>query len=86
MFNTNYDFTKIDRFVKRNNELANRNWEGLISEEEKKGKPALLTRTCPPGVALVGPDMTEVRVLVNFCMLRVQNFLFEVIPKLFCKT
>ena len=27
----------------------------------KKEKPALLTRTCPPGLALAGPDMFEVR-------------------------
>ena len=26
----------------------------------------MLTRTCPPGLALAGPDMTEVRVLVQF--------------------
>ena len=45
----------------------------------KKGKPALLTRTCPPGLALAGPDMSEVRVLLQFRMFWVQNYVFEVI-------
>ena len=40
---------------------------------KKKQKPALLTRTCPPGLALAGPDMSEVRVLVQFCTFRVQK-------------
>ena len=48
-------------------------------QREKKGKPALLTRTCPPGLALASPDMTEVRVLVKFRTCRIQNWLFEVI-------
>ena len=41
-FNKRYEFIKDYRF-------AIKNWKGLISEE-KKGKPALLTRTCPPGL------------------------------------
>ena len=32
----------------------------------------------------VGPNMTEVRVLVQFRMFRVQHWLFEVISKWFC--
>ena len=32
-----------------NDKFANENWKGVISER-KKGKPALLTRTCPPGL------------------------------------
>ena len=47
-------------------------WKGVMSEEKRR-KPALLTRTCPPGLAKVGPDMTEVRVLAQFCMFRVQS-------------
>ena len=62
----------------KNDKFANKNWKGVISEE-KRGKPALLTRTCPPGLALAGPDMSEVRVLVQFRTFRVQNLFFEVI-------
>ena len=29
--------------------------------------------TCPPGQVLAGPDMSDFRLLVQFCMLRVQN-------------
>ena len=47
----------------------NENWKDVISEE-KKGKPALLTRICPSGLALAGPDMPEVRVLGQFYMFR----------------
>ena len=53
--------------------FAIRNWKGVISGEKKKGKPALLTRTCPPGLALAGPDMSKVRVLDKFRTFRVQN-------------
>ena len=45
----------------------------LIEIEKKKEKPALLTRTCSPGLALASPDMTEVRVLVQFRTFRVQS-------------
>ena len=38
-----------------------------------KQKPALLTRTCPPGLVLAGPDMSKSRLLVKFRTLRVQN-------------
>ena len=41
--------------------------------KKTKGKPALLTRICPPGVALAGPDMTEVRVSVQFRTYWAQN-------------
>ena len=51
-------------------------WKGVISEEKRR-KPALLTRTCPPGLAKVGPDMTEVRVLVQFGTFRVQKWYFD---------
>ena len=40
------------------------NWKGVISEEKKEEQFVLVTRTCPPGLALAGPDMTEVRLLV----------------------
>ena len=54
---------KTHGFIK-DNKFANTNWIGVLSEEKKKQKPALLTRTCPPGLALAGPDMSEVRLLV----------------------
>ena len=60
-----------------NDEFAHTNWKGVISEEKKKEKPALLTRTCPPGLALASPDMTEVRVLVKFPAFRVQKWYFD---------
>ena len=49
--------------MKKRDKFVNKIWKGVISEE-KKGKPALLTRTCPPELALAGPDMSEVRVFI----------------------
>ena len=37
--------------------------------------------TCPPGQVLAGPDMTEVRVLVQFGTFRVQKWYFDEIYK-----
>ena len=45
----------------------------------KKRKPALLTRTCPPGLALAGPDISKFRLLLPFRTFPVQNWFFEVI-------
>ena len=45
----------------KHEKFANNKWKGVISGGKKR-KPALLTRTCPPGLALAGPDMTAVRV------------------------
>ena len=60
--NKNESFYKNDKFV-------NKKGKGVISEKKKKeGKPALLTRICPPGLAVEDPDMSKVRVLVQFCM------------------
>ena len=64
--------------IKHDN-VANENRKGVISAGNKKEKPALLTRTCPPGLALAGPDMSEVRVSIKFYTLWVQNCLFDVI-------
>ena len=66
------DFTKNDNFV-------NKNCKGVISEGKNKEKLVLVTKTCPPGVALAGPDMSKVRVLIKFCTFRVENLFFEVI-------
>ena len=56
---------KTHGFIK-NDKFANVKWKGAISEKKKKEKPALLTRTCPPGLALASPDMTKSRRLVQF--------------------
>ena len=53
-------------------------------KKNKEGKPALLTRICPPGLALEGPDMSKVRVLVQSYMFWVQNLFFEEISRWFC--
>ena len=54
--------------------LFNKDWKGVLSKKKKKkDQYSLLTRTCPPGLASVGQDMSEVRVLVEFCTLWVQN-------------
>ena len=52
--------------------------------KRKKEKPVLLTRTCPPGLALAGPDMSEVRVLVKFRMFRVPNLVFDIMSRGLC--
>ena len=43
LFNKTYDFIENDTF-------ANKNRKGVVYEESKKEKSALLTRTCPPGL------------------------------------
>ena len=57
----------------KDHKFANKDGKGVISEEQKKEKPALLVRICPPALALAGPDMTEVRLLVQFGTFRVQK-------------
>ena len=37
--------------------------------------------TGPPGQVLAGPDMSDFRLLVEFCMLWVQKKVFDEIPK-----
>ena len=71
LFNKRYEFIKNVKFVNKNDEFVNNNWKGVTSE--KRGKLYFLTRTCPPGLALASPDMSEVRVLVKFRTFRIQN-------------
>ena len=69
---------------KKHDKFANKKWKGVISEEEeeeKEQKPALLTRTCPPGLVLAGPDMSKSRLLVQFRTFRVQNKVFDEISR-----
>ena len=37
--------------------------------------------TCPPGQVLAGPDMGEIRILVKFRTLRIQNRIFNEISR-----
>ena len=70
LFSITHDFIKDDKF-------ATKNWKGVIYGEKKKGKPALLTRACPPGLALASPDMSEVRVLIQFGTFQIQKWYFD---------
>ena len=56
-------FSKADDFMK--------------SEKNKSISAGLHVSTCPPGQVLAGPDMTEVRVLVQFGTFRVQKWYFD---------
>ena len=40
--------------------------------------------TCPPGQVLASPDMSKVRVLIQFCIFRVKNWVSDGISKWFC--
>ena len=44
----------------------------------------MLTRTCPPGLVLAGPDMSKSWLLVQFGTFRVQNKVFDEISRWFC--
>ena len=46
-------------------------------KSEKKHVRSFAVSTCPPGQVLAGPDMTEVRVLVQFRTLRVQKWYYD---------
>ena len=76
LFRIAHEFSKIDKFVNKNGKV----W--FLKKE--KQKPALLTRTCPPGLVLAGPDMSKSRLLVQFRTFRVQNKVFDEISKWFC--
>ena len=59
--------------VNKHDKFVNNKWKGVISEKKKKGKPVLLTRTCPPGLALEGPDMSKFCLLLKFPTFQIQN-------------
>ena len=50
-------------FIK-DNKFANKRWKGVISG--KKYFRWFAVSTCPPGQVLASPDMSKVRVLVQF--------------------
>ena len=73
-------FSKTDDFIKN------------ISLLIKYGKVYFLEKhfrwfavsTCPPGQVLAGPDMSEVRVLVQVRTFRLQNCFFDEVSQWFC--
>ena len=65
LLNRTHDFIKIDRF-------ANKIWKGLPSDKTKK-KSRFADKDLSSWTGLGDPNMTEVRLLVKFRMLRVQN-------------
>ena len=60
--------------------FANKRWKGVQTEKSKHFRWFAVS-TCPPGQVLASPDMSEVRVLVQFRTLRVQNLMFDEIPR-----
>ena len=72
-FSKTFDFIKHCKFV-------NKKGKGVISAE-RKYKLAMLTRTCPLGLALAGPDMSEFRLLVKFRTFRIEKYLLDVISQ-----
>ena len=61
---------------KKHDEFANKKWEGVISEKIK-AKTCFADKDLSSWMAKVGPDMTEVRVLVKFGTFRVQKWYFD---------
>ena len=66
----------------KNNKFADKRRKGEILQKKKIRWFAI--STCPPGQVLAGPDMSKFRLLVKFCIFRVQNLFFEVISRSFC--
>ena len=64
--------------LQRNIKFVDKKRKGVKSERYKYFRWFVVS-ICPPGQALAGPDMTEVRVLVQFRTFRIQNLVFEVI-------
>ena len=54
--------------------FANKKWKGVNSEKIKKYFRWFAVSTCPPGQVLASPDISDFRLLVEFRMLRVQNW------------
>ena len=61
---------KTHDFV-NNNKFANK--KGKVKFLKKKRTGWFAVSTCPPGQVLAGPEMSKVRVLVQFRTFRVQN-------------
>ena len=74
----------MNLFDKRNVEFANNKWKGINYEEKKKGKNRFADKDLSSWTGLGGPDMSEVRLSVQFHTFRVENLLFEVISRWFC--
>ena len=63
-----------------NDKIVNKRRKGVILKKKKYFRWFAVS-TRPPGQVLAGPDMSKFRLLVQFCMLRVQNLFFEVISR-----
>ena len=51
--------------------------DDFIKSAKIEAFPLVAVSTCPPGQVLAGPDMTEVRVLVQFGTFPVQKWYFD---------
>ena len=47
--------------------------KGKMELLRKEVKPTLLTRTCPPGLALASPDMSKIKHVIKFRMFGSRN-------------
>ena len=65
---------KTHDLIKSINLLAKK-WKGVISG--KKYSRWFAVSSCPPRQVLAGPDMSDFRLLVQFCIIWVQNWTFE---------
>ena len=80
LLNKLYDFVKtinlfnkiIQNLIKKitNNKFVNTNGQVYFLEKYFR---CFAVSTCPPGQVLASPDMSKVRVLVQFWMFRIQN-------------
>ena len=64
-----------------NDKFVNKRRKGVILQKEKKYYLWFALSTCPPGQVLAGPDMSKVRVLVQFRTFRVQNLFFDEVSR-----
>ena len=67
-----HSLSTTDDFVK-NDKFANKKWKGVKSEKIK-----VFPLVCSKCLSSwTGPDMTEVRILVQFCTFRVPKWYFD---------
>ena len=62
-----------------NDKFASKRRKGVILQ--KKNFRWFAVNTCPPGQVLAGPDMSDFRRLVEFCMFWVQYLFLNEISK-----
>ena len=76
LLNKTNDFRKNDKGVIEIINLLLKNLKGLVSGK-KKGKACFGDKDLSSWIGLGGPDMSEVRVLVQFRTFRIQNQVFD---------